>query len=695
MTSTPPRLPHLELRADDDLESLFAPRSVAIVGASDDTRKYGNWIVVQALQGKPVVHLVNRTRSNVLGRATAPSVTAIGEPVDLAVIAVPANGFEAAVDDALAAGVRALVGISAGLGEAGEEGRRVQDRVVAKIRRSGARLLGPNCLGVLDHTSGLRLAANDFPVGDIGVISQSGTVALELARLLTDYGLGVSRFASLGNQADLEAADLVHSYAAHEGTAAIALYCEDFRDGRRFARAVAQSEAVGKPVVLLTVGGTAASVRNARSHTGALVSSGTVVDAACRAAGIDQVDSPTQMAHLLQALVRSRAPRGQRVAVLADGGGHASIASDRAAAAGLDVVEFSSGLQAVILAELPATAAVSNPIDVAGGGEQDIRSFYRVVAHLQRSDEVDATLLSGYFGGYGDYGPGLAVGELEAADAMALATAEHGGTLVVQTMNPDSAAAERLRDAGVAVYRGIDEATWALGRLARRSTRPATGVPEIPAPETRSAGSGYFHARRLLAGAGVPFTAAHEVTSEDGLRTAAVGLRFPVVLKALGDEHKSERGGVILGIGDLPALIAAYRDLEARLAPPSYSVEEMADLDGAVELLVGVRHDPRFGPVVLAGLGGIYAEVFRDVRCALGPVSEAQAHDLLMSLRGAALLTGARGRGPVDIEAASAVIATISNVAAAHPEIAEVECNPVAVTPRGVVALDARVVLAD
>lgn len=676
-----------------DLSALFTPNAVAIVGASDDTRKYGNWIAVQALKGDRPVHLVNRARATVLGRATVPSVSAVGSQVDLAVIAVPAAAFEDAVDDALSAGARAIVGISAGLGESGEEGLRTQQRITAKVRAAGARLLGPNCLGVLDHTSGLTLASNDFPVGDIGVISQSGNIALELATLLVDYELGVSRFASLGNQADLEAADLIDAYVDHDGTHAIALYCEDFRDGRRLARAAHRATRAGKPVVLLTVGATDASVRNARSHTGAMVSSVTAVDAACRAAGIHRVASPAQMAHLLQAVVRCPIPSGARVAVLADGGGQASVASDCAATAGLDVVRFSPDLQAAVAGELPPTAGTSNPVDVAGGGEQDISCFPRVLDHLAASPEVDATLMSGYFGGYGTYGPELARREVEAAEAMAALTRRRSAAVVVQTMNWQSPAAVALRAGGVPVYRGIEEASWALGRLAAWQATPATGVPEVPPVTEPVTATGYHESRRLLAGAGVPFVPAAEVATRDELVAAAATLRFPLVLKALGDEHKSDRGGVVLAIRDTDALYAAWDDVQERLAPPTCSVEEMADLDSAVELLVGVRRDPRFGPIVLVGLGGVFAEVLRDVRCALGPVSATAARELLLSLRGAALLTGARGRPPVDVAAAADVVARLSLVAGAHPEIDEIECNPVAVTPHGALALDARVVL--
>lgn len=676
----------------DPLGSLFAPNAIAVVGASDDARKFGNWISVQALRGTIPVHLVNRSRETILGRFTAPTVKAIGVQVDLAVIAVPAAGFEAAVDDALSSGVRAIVGISAGLGEFGQTGRDTQERVAAKVRSAGARLLGPNCLGLLDHTTGLTVASNEFPVGSVGMIFQSGNLALELASLLREHNMGVSRFASLGNQADIDAADLIEAYTLHPGTSVIALYCEDFRDGRRLARAAHLASKAGKPVVLLTVGSTAASVRNAQSHTGALASAQVVVDAACRAAGIEQVTSPAQMANLLQALVRTNPPRGRRVAVVADGGGHASIASDIATSVGLEVAEFPPDLQASVARQLPPTATVANPVDVAGGGEQDIHSFARVLDQLVRSDHVDAVLLTGYFGGYGAYGATMAALELETAHDMV--TNSTGATFIVQTMNWRSPAATVLRTGGIAVYSGIDEAAWALGRLFDRQAHPPRGVPDLPSPCAVPAEPGYHASRRIMAVAGIPFVPAAEVSTVQELLEAVSDLRFPLVLKHLGRAHKSDEGGVILEIADPAALLHSWEVLQELFPPAACSVEEMADLSHVLELLVGARNDPRFGPVVLVGIGGIFAEILNDVSCALAPITPSAARDLLLALRGSALLTGARGRPSVDIDAAASIVAQLSTLAAEHPEIAELECNPVAVTPSGAVALDARIVLA-
>jgi acyl-CoA synthetase (NDP forming) len=381
------------------------------------------------------------------------------------------------------------------------------------------------------------------------------------------------------------------------------------------------------------------------------------------------------------------------VAVLADGGGQAQVAGDCLEAAGLQVPPFGADLAAAVAAELPATAAAGNPVDVAGGGEQDIGCFTRVGAELAGSGEVDAVLMTGFFGGYGDYSARLGAGELRVAGEIAAIAGEPAATFVVHTMNWRSAAAGVLRAGGVPVYRGVEDAVWVLGRLARRAERRPRGVPSLPPPAAPVHRSGYWPARRLLAAAGLPFPAGAEVRSLDELHAAAGTLRYPLVLKALGDEHKSDRGGVALGIAGLPALDRAWHDLARRLAPPACSVEEMADLSAAVELVIGVRADPRFGPVVLVGLGGVHTELFRDTRCALGPVDRPVARNLLLSLRGAALLTGVRGRAGIDLDATADLVVRLSHVAAAHPEIAEIECNPVAATPAGATCLDARMVL--
>jgi acyl-CoA synthetase (NDP forming) len=677
-----------------DLRALFEPRVVAVLGASDDPVKWGNWLARGALRGsgRRSVYLVNRRGGEVLGRRAYRSLAQLPEAPELVVLAVPTAAEEEAVSDALAAGARAIIAINAGDRD-GDAGGARDTAMAARTRAGGAVLLGPNCLGVFDAGAELELVPNPFPSGSIGLISQSGNLALELAILAEQVGLGFSRFVSLGNQADIEAAELVREFSAHDPTHLIALYVEDFRDGRAFAAAAEAAVAAGKPVVLLTIAENAATARAVRSHTGALASDNAAIDAACAAAGIDRVRSPQELIDASQGLLRARSTAGRRVAVLADGGGHAGIAAALAHDAGLELPHLSDELMARVRDGLPPTAASSNPIDLAGGGEQDIHSFDRTARLLLGSGELDAVLVTGYFGGYSEYAETLARGEASVAEALADAADASRRPLVVQTMYPDASAARHLRRRGVPVYPAIERAVAVLSRLATRGERGASGVPEVPSAGLVVQGSGYVDSRALLSAAGVPFARAEAVRSASDAAAAADAIGYPVVLKALGLLHKSDHGGVALGLADAEALAGALRDMQERLAPEAFSVEQMATLEDGVELLVGARWDARFGPIALVGLGGIHTEILRDVAVALAPVDEAQAERLLLSLHSAPLLRGARGRPGIDFDAASAAIAALSRVAAAHPEIAELEVNPLLATPSGALALDARLVL--
>jgi acyl-CoA synthetase (NDP forming) len=684
---------HIEHPLRRDLTPLFSPASVAVVGASDDPVKWGHWIALRALrgEGRRDVHLVNRRGGVVLGRPAYPSLAAVPGGAELVVLAVPAAHAEQAVRDAIDVGARAIVAISAGAdGEAGGAG----DRALASVaREAGVALLGPNCLGVFDGAAELELVSNDLPRGSIGLISQSGQLSLEIGMLAEEAGLGFSRFVSLGNQADLQAADFIRDLAEHDGTELIAIYAEDFLDGREFIAAAASATRAGKPVLLMAIEHSEATARAVRSHTGALASDGATIDAACRAAGIERVTSPQELVDVALTLLRAPAPRGRRVAVLADGGGHGGIATGLVQAAGLAVPELSAGLSAELRAALPPTAAVTNPIDLAGAGEQDVRSFERTAGALLGSGEVDAVLLSGYFGGYAEYGREMAARELVVAAALADAVEHSDRPLVVHSMHPAGPAAIELRDRGIPVYKTVERAVGALARSARGAERGSLTVPDLPPAAAPVDGTGYADARALLAAGGVPFVAGSVVEATAGAaRDAAEAIGYPVVVKALGLLHKSDAGAVRLGIADEAALLAAVADLQARLEPATLSVEAMAPLADGVELIVGARWDARFGPVLVVGMGGIFTETLRDTAIALAPLDPAAAEQLLRRLRGAPLLLGVRGRPPLDLTAAAEAAAALSGVAAAHPEIAEIEVNPLLVTPGGALALDARVI---
>ena len=681
----------------DPLDALFSPRTVAVIGASADSAKWGHILAQRALSspGDRTVLLVNAHGGEVLGHPTHPSAQAAAAAhdvdVDLAVLCVPVGRFVASVSDAVAAGARAIVAITAGLSETGAEGARLEDEALAIARGAGAVLVGPNCLGVVDTTTGLQLAHAVLPAGDVAVLSQSGNLVLDLAGLLADRGLGVSRFVSLGNQADLGVVDLLRACVDHDGTRAVAVYTEDVVDGRAFLDVARALRDAGKPLVLLAPGRSEAAVRSAASHTGSLTSSSMVIDAACAAVGAHRVDHPTQMADLLVALRAPRRMPGRRAAVIADGGGHAAVAADALAVAGLRTPVLTGEVTTELGLALWPQATVTNPVDLAGAGEQDVASYARGVQILLASDQVDGVLLTGYFGGYSTEQSNLTEPELAAAHQMADAVVAQGKPLVVQTIYPESPTSRVLLAAGIPVHRDVDRACTVLAGLVEPGTAGlAQQLPTLAPPVTDTT---YDAARALFAEAGVAFPAAVSVTDDSGLEVALDSLGFPVVLKATGRLHKSEGGGVVVGLADRDEARSAYVDLVTRLAPPAVSVEAMADLTDGVEVIVGSVRDPRFGSVVMVGLGGIFTEVLDDTACAIAPVSADAARDLLLSLQGAPLLRGARARAPVDLDALAEVVARVSRLAAAHPELIELELNPVLAGPGGVVALDARVVL--
>ena len=685
-------------RRPGPLDVLFDPTSVAVVGASADPAKWGHILSRRALEsGTPrPVALVNRGGAPVLGRPTHPTLASaaeeLGEPPGLVVLCVPAAGFVAAVREAVAVGSRAIVAITAGLSEVGSEGAVAEAEAVRLTRAAGVVLVGPNCLGVADTGAGLQLSHAVLPPGEVAVLSQSGNLVLDLAAAFTERGLGVSRFVSLGNQADLTVVDVMRSCVDHDGTRAVAVYAEDVVDGRGFVAAARALAAAGKPVVLLSPGRSDAAVRSAVSHTGSMTSPSQVVDAACAAGGVRRVDHPRQVAHLLEGLLGPRRMAGPRVAVLTDGGGHGAVAADALTAAGLETPLLGDATRPRLGESVWAGSTLANPVDLAGAGHLDPLTYARAVEALLAADEVDGVFVTGYFGGYSTEPGPLHETEVEAAHRMVAVATAQAKPLVVQSIFPGGPTAAALREGGVPVHRDVDRAAVVLATLVERPAPPAApeSTPAEPVTETS-----YAAARALFAAARIPFPAARTVTTREELLTAAAVTGYPLVLKALGQVHKSDAGGVVLGLADEAAVLSAYDDVMSRLAPPAVSVEAMADLADGVELIVGCVRDRTFGPVVMVGLGGIFTELLGDTACALAPVSSDAARELVLSLQGAPLLLGARGRTPVDLAALAETVSRVSALAAAHPELAELELNPLLAGPAGVLALDARVVLRD
>jgi acyl-CoA synthetase (NDP forming) len=651
------------------------PTSVAVVGASDNRSKWGYWLAAGALRGAGLrrVDLVNRRGEVVCGHATATSLSALPEAPELVALCVPAAHVPDVVEEGLALGVRGFLGITAGVAD--------EPALAARIRAGGARLVGANSLGIVDTATDLRLAWGDFESGPMAVVSQSGQLGSELAILGARHGLGISRFVSVGNATDVTATELLADLAEHAATRVVAVYLENFTDAATLFDTLRSLRETGKPTLLLTVGASAASTRLARSHTGSLTSSMDIVDAACRAAGVARVGTPGELIDVARAVLATRPPRGKRVAIVGDSGGQCGVAADAAHALGLAVPPLSEEVTTSLAEALPDGAAVSNPVDLAGAGEHDLNSYAATMETALR--DVDAAVLTGYFGRYVVDVPALT--EQEARVAARLGNAARDKPVLVHTMAPEDATARTLWSVGVPAFGHIEQALRALYGLAAlgatveraplSDTRPITTIPH-----------GYWATRELLAERGIRFP-------RGGLSSA--GLNAPFVLKAGRLAHKSEHGGVRIGLSTRDSLEAAIDDMRGRLGQGEYVIEEQDTRPDVVEILIGARRDPGFGPLIVVGAGGTETELHRDLAMELAPVTAETATAMLERLRCAPLLHGWRGKPAADIAGLAELVHLVSMLIAVSPAIGELELNPVRVGPDGPVAVDALILGVD
>lgn len=686
-----------------DLTRLFEPESVLLVGATADELKWGGWVTKSfaATRDRRATHFVNRRGGELYGIPAHTSIADVGAPIDLAVIVVPAPGVPEAVTQSLALGAKALVIITSGFGETSAEGLAVQDAIVAEARAAGAVVLGPNCLGLYDDATNLNVYGGTFPSGDLAFATQSGNLALEVALLLEHQGLGLTRFASVGNQADLTVGDVIRDFAHHEQSKVVGAYVESPRDGAAFADAVREAASL-KPVVLFAAGRTAAGAHAAASHTGNLAAESRVLRAICRDAGAVVVDTPGEFVDAVATLRTGYRLGRRRVGVVADGGGHGVVGADVVTESGLAMADLSEATKQAMVPHLKHNAP-ANPVDLAGADASMLWCFHGLVEALLSADEVDAVVMTGYFGGYGAYHPEAGDEELRVVDAIAQAAADHGKPVVVQSMEEPSANASirRMKEIGLPVFPRIEQAVSALTRL----ERPPVVVPHTAAAVPAcalSARPAYPEARAVLADLGIPFPPGALATSAAEAAAALAEVGAPAVMKAVAADllHKTDAGGVVLGVATPETAAETFTAMThvveqaAGVALDGIWVERMAEHEG-VDLVIGAKRDPAFGPVILIGVGGVFVEILDDVVIAPAPTDPEHLAALMRTLRAFPLLAGARGQAPVDCEAVAAIAVRLGDLLVAHPEIAEVEINPLRATGAGALALDARIVRGD
>ena len=680
------------------LRPFFAPASVAVIGASRRRGSIGGELFrnVLAADFTGAAYPVNRGAESVAGVRGYGSIEEIPDPVELAVICVPSAQVLDAAQAALSKGVRALCVISSGFAETGEEGRERQMRLLALVRAHGARLVGPNCLGIASSAAKLNatFAPRALPPGRIGFSSQSGALGLALLEKASERQLGFSAFVSIGNKADVSSNDLLEWWDDDPETDLVLLYLESFGNPRTFGR-LARRVARRKPILALKAGTTGAGARAASSHTAALAGSEAAVDALFGQAGVLRARTLEELVDAAALLSSQPLPAGRRVGVLTNAGGLGILCADACDAAGLSLPEPTDETRAALEELLPAEASLANPVDMLGSATA--ATYEAAIPPLLADPRLDALLVL--------FVPPVVAGAEEVAAAICRSVAETGTEkpvlAVVMSAGGTPAA---LRDAGhtVASFPYPESAAHALGLAAERAEwlrRPAGTVPDLGRIDARKARRLVDESlasasdvwlppgptRELLEAYGVPLVRERLATSDDDAVLAAHELGFPVVVKtAVAGAHKTDTGGVALGLVDERAVRAAVE----RIGAP---VLVQPHVRGGAELLAGVVQDPVFGPLVAFGPGGIFAELIGDAAFRIAPLTDVDAGELVLGGKAGQLVRGFRGAAPADVAALVDLVHRLARLAEEIPEIAELDLNPVIAQPDGCVAVDARV----
>ncbi len=688
------------------LDSFFAPKSIAIIGASPDTKKIRG--LLQAMlqkNGFPGrLYPVNPNYSEIAGMPCFASISVIGAPVDLALIAIPAARVLQALEECARAGVRSCVIISAGFAEEGGSSADLQREIASLARRTGMRICGPNAEGFYNEIG--RVAATFSPAVDvkpgairhvattrrIGIVAQSGGIGFALYNRGRAMGLSFSYVVSTGNEVDLGIGEFLDHMLADDNTDVVMLFLESVRDVSTFLAAAERAARLGKPVIVAKMGKSGAGERAAASHTASMTGWGAAYRAVFAKYGFIEVDDPEQAVAIAAALASAPLPLGDRLAVVTASGGAGAWAADVLAMQGLAVPELSADLQGKIAALIPSYGSPRNPVDVTAQAIQS-GGLQRAVEILYECDEIDMIVLV------------ISLTSehrvLFDLDSMRpLVQSQRKPILVYSYTIPSDFGRGKMAEAGLPVFAGLAD----LAKAARQLLAQARFVPpasvkrerlQVPsglldAAITPSGSLSEHDSKQVLQACGLAMPREQLVASADDLDAAMADIGFPLALKIQSADlpHKSDIGGVKLAIGDAQSGREAYRAMleTVRERNPHAKIQGVLVSPMAkpgIEMIVGAIRDELFGPIVMVGFGGVTTELFKDVAYRVAPLSEAEAEAMLRELKSAPLLSGYRGTPPADIPALATLIAKISQIAAAAADIGEIELNPVIVHPQG------------
>ena len=666
------------------LRSFFEPASVAVLGASPRAGSIGGDlfrnIVAGGFEGR--AYPVNRQGTPVAGVDGYDSIERIPEPIDLAVVCLPGGLVLEACEAALGHGTRALCVISAGFAEVGREGAERQDRLLALIRGHGARLIGPNCLGIASSAVSLNatFAPGAFPPGSIGFSSQSGALGLALLAQAEGRGLGFSSFVSVGNKADVSSNDLLEHWEDDSATAVVLLYLESFGNPRRFGR-IARRVARTKPILAMKSGVTGAGSRAASSHTAALAGSEAGVSALFHQAGVTRCDTLEELIDVAAFFSTQPPVQGRGVAVLTNAGGLGILCADACDAAGLELPQLSEETRAAVAPVLPPEASTANPVDMLGSASADL--YESVLPLLLEDPSIDALIVI--------FVPAASVTVADVGAAITRATAGHAKPVLPVLMGGGHAGSFPYPESAARTLgRAAERADWLrrpIGAALAIDEVDAAAAAQVVATALGRADDLWLEpgeVRRLLAAYGVSLVPERLAAGADEAVQAAAELGFPAVVKtADAGAHKTEQGGVALDLARPKDVRAAAERIGGPLV-----VQPM--VEGGVELLAGLVQDPVFGPLVAFGPGGVQAELIGEAHFRLAPIGDIDARELVSGGMAGRLVAGFRGHPAADADALVDLVGRLARLGEEHPEVAELDLNPVVALTAGYVAVDAR-----
>jgi acetyltransferase len=711
----------------EGLDALFNPESVAVVGASSTPGKVGHDIFVNILKGgyTGTLYPVNPKAKSIASVRAYPDIQDIPDSIELAIIILPPHLAESAIKQAIEKGVKAVVIVSAGFKEVGGEGLEIENRIVDMCREAGVRLVGPNCLGVINPNADVRLNASfsgRMPkAGNISFISQSGALCTAVLDFAADKDFGFSKFVSIGNKADVDELDLLRYFHADPETEVIMLYIEELQRGPEFIEAVKEITGGDRPTPVLAIksGRTGAGAKAAASHTGSLAGSESVYEALFTQSGIIRVESINELFDFGTAFayknesalgkMRRKVPLGNRLAIVTNAGGPGIVATDMTITSGLELATFSEETVEALKSHLPQTANFNNPVDVIGDAAQD--RYENALWAVIRDEGVDGALVI--------LTPQSMTNAMGTAEAIVrIARRSHKPILCCFMGIIDvSAGVKYLQENGVPVYRFPESAAKTFGALYRYSrwlNRQQLAPFKVKhdkkkarkiiteAVEKGQTYMGEIGGTELLSCYGFNVLPTVLATSAARAGEAAEKMGYPVVMKIVSPQiiHKSDAGGVMVGLDDRDAVKTAYTTIvdNARKYSPD------AEITGVLvqklapqgkEVILGMTRYPIFGPLIMFGFGGVFVEVFKDVAFRLAPLTRNGARNMVRSIRANKLLSGYRGAPKADIATIERMLVSLSDLVLDHPEIKELDINPLLVHPEGdgVTVADCRLIL--